>query len=597
MAGIPDEIIEEIRNRCDIVEVIGSVVQLKRSGSGTFKGLCPFHNEKTPSFHVNANRQSFHCFGCGKGGDVFRFYMDRENMPFLDAVRLLASRTGVVIPEKSFSDQNMESARQRANSRERLFELNAKASEFFCRQLKHTPDGKVAQYLKTRGLPQDFIDRFKIGAAPESWDELVKYCRSLGYRDDEIVEAGLARRSEKSNRIYDFFRNRLVFTIENDSGRPVGFSARSLEAKPMDGGKYINTGETPIFRKGKLLYGLSLARTAIRDKKFAIICEGQMDAIAFHRAGFECAVAPLGSKLTPDQGKTLRLYTNTFCFAFDSDAAGREAMRHAVEVCLPLSVDMKVIRIPGGKDPDELYKNGGSAAVAQAVESARPWSDVIIDELPEHFDFSTPVGKAQAASYMAELLKLVTNQVELESYVKMTAEKLNVTADAIYAALSQTRRIDDRRDEFSKKKDDNERETKQSRRRYPAALLTLLELALHSENTARCIADTLEIGELPDINPVSKAINTAVNLALSGEYDTLDAALNNMLNETPEPEISKLMVERNSWQEPEKAVIDSVTELRKLKKENKKRKLHAELAVEQDPARRLEILREINLLH
>ena len=600
MAGIPDEIIEEIRNRSDIVEVIGSFVQLKKSGAGDFKGLCPFHNEKTPSFHVNANNQMYYCYGCHKGGDVFKFYMERENMPFPDAVRYLASRTGVVIPENDFRNQSVESARQKAGSRERLFEINARASEFFCRQLKNSPQGTVAQYLKTRGLPQEFIERFKIGAAPDAWDELVKHCRSLGYRDDELIAAGVARRSEKSNRLYDFFRNRLVFTIENDSGRPVGFSARSLEAKPMNGGKYINTGETPLFHKGKLLYGLSHARTAIRDKKFAIICEGQMDAIAFHRAGFACAVAPLGSKFTEDQGKTLRLYTNTFCFAFDSDSAGREAMRHAVEICLPLSVDMKVIRIPGGKDPDELYKNGGADAVAAAVESARPWSDVIIEELPEHFDFSTPVGKSQAAAYMAELFKLVPNQVELESYVKATAEKLNVSPDAIYSELSKPRNTDNRRQEFARKKEEEEREKKeksQPRRRYPAALLTLLDLALHSENTARCIADSLEIGELPDINPVSKAINTAINLALSGEYELLYSTLNNMLNEDPEPEIARIMVEKTDWKEPVKAVLDCIAEFRKVKKEVRKRKLHAALAVETDPVKRLEILKEINQLH
>ncbi len=590
MAGIPDDIIEEIRNRSDIVEIIGSVVQLKRAGAGTYKGLCPFHNEKTPSFHVNANRQSFHCFGCGKGGDVFRFFMERENMPFVEAVRMLAARAGVLIPEKSSGDQSIQHARERAGSRERLYEINAKVSEFFCRKLKQNPGSEVARYLAGRGLPQDVIDKFKIGAASDSWDEVVNFCRKLGYTDDELVNAGVARRSEKG-RVYDFFRNRLVFTIENDSGRPVGFSARSLEAKPKDGGKYINTGETPVFHKGKLLYGLSHSRTGIRDKKYAIICEGQMDAIAFHRAGFDCAVAPLGSKFTPDQGRTLRLYTNTFCFAFDSDSAGREAMRHAVEVCLPLSVDMKVIRIPGGKDPDELFKNGGSEAVRAAVESARAWNDVIIDELPEHFDFSTPVGRAGAAGYMAELLDLVSNQVELETYIRQTAEKLGVTPEAIQSQLAAVRSKKEKRPVI-----DPVKPVAAVKKRYPAALLTLLELALHSENTARFIADVLEPGELPDINNVSRAINIAVNAALNGEYDQLDSMLNNMLNETPEPEISRLMVERVEWKEPDKAVRDSVCQLRKLRLENKKKKLFSALAAELDPVRRMEILTEISKL-
>ena len=316
-----------------------------------------------------------------------------------------------------------------------------------------------------------------------------------------------------------------------------------------------------------------------------------MDAIAFHRAGFDCAVAPLGSKLTPDQGKTLRLYTNTFCFAFDSDSAGREAMRHAVEVCLPLSVDMKVIRIPGGKDPDELFKNGGSEAVKAAVESARPWNDVIIDELPEHFDFSTPVGRAGAAGYMAELLDLVSNQVELETYIRQTAEKLSVTPEAIHYQLSLVRGK-----KIKKPDKDPVKPLATGKKRYPAALLTLLELALYSENTARFIADVLEPGELQNLNNVSKAINIAVNAALNGEYDQLDSMLNNLLNETPEPEISRLMVERVEWKEPEKAVYDSVFELRKLRIENKKKKLFAALASELDPAKRMELLTEISKL-
>ncbi|MBO5991697.1 MAG: hypothetical protein J6R00_08615 [Lentisphaeria bacterium] len=255
---------------------------------------------------------------------------------------------------------------------------------------------------------------------------------------------------------------------------------------------------------------------------------------------------------------------------------------------------MKVILIPGGKDPDELFKNGGAEAVRAAVESARPWNDVIIEELPEHFDFSTPVGRAGAAGYMAELLKLVDNQVELETYIRQTSEKLGVTPEAIYSELSGVRRREERKQEFARKDENAAKPV--VRKRYPAALLTLLELALFSENTARFIADELEPGELPDINNVSKAINMAVNAALNGEYEQLDSQLNNFLAETPEPEISRLMVERTNWSEPEKAVHDSIIQLRKLRIENKKKKLFSALAAELDPAKRMELLSEISKL-
>ena len=261
MAAIPAEIIEEIRNRCDIVEIIGNVVQLKRSGNASYKGLCPFHQEKTPSFHVNASRQSFHCFGCGKGGDVFRFFMERDNLSFVDAVKMLAARTGVIIPETADHEPG-----DHRSPRERLLEINAKMSDFFVRELKEHPASPIASYLQKRALPPEVVSLFKIGAAPDSWDAGVNFCRRCGFKDAELLDAGVARSSETHHRIYDFFRNRLIFTISDETGRPVGFSARSLEDKPKDGGKYINTAETAIFHKGKLLYALSESR---RDSRYS----------------------------------------------------------------------------------------------------------------------------------------------------------------------------------------------------------------------------------------------------------------------------------------------------------------------------------------
>ena len=303
---IPPEIIEEIKSRTDIVELIGSFVQLKRSGTNNFKGLCPFHQEKTPSFHVDGARQMFHCFGCGKGGDALRFLMDKENIVFVDAVHMLASRAGVIIPEYSGTDTDHREAQRRGNLRERLLLANETMAQFFAEMLRRNPEGSVGKYLQSRGLSIEEALHYQIGAAPDAWTAGLEYALRRGFTQEELLAAGLIRRKEGSDRTYDQFRNRLTFAIANEQGRICGFSARSLEPKPMDGGKYINTSETPVFRKGNMLYGLSLARKAIVENNLAILCEGQMDTIAYHRAGINYAVAPLGTAFTPEQAKVLK---------------------------------------------------------------------------------------------------------------------------------------------------------------------------------------------------------------------------------------------------------------------------------------------------
>ena len=392
--GVSKDVIEEIRSRCDIVDLIGSFVPLKRSGTNTYKGLCPFHQEKTPSFHVDASRQMYHCFGCGKGGDVFRFYMDKENVGFSDALHMLASRVGVVIPENSGENSDPAEGRRRADARERLYRVNEDFCCFFERTLLGNPDSPPTQYLIKRGIPRDVAEKFRIGAAPDAWTACLEYGLSLGYTEEELVASGIVRRKEETGRLFDHFKGRLTFAITNEQGRVVGFSARPLEAKPP-AGKYINTPESPVFKKGNLLYALPLARKMMVEKNMAILCEGQLDTIAFHRAGFECAVAPQGTGFTEGQARILKRYANRIFLAFDADSAGQKAILRAVELLLPLSMEIKVIRIPGGKDPDELFRNGGPDAVAAAVDDAIPWLDVLAASPPPRT--KSPAQAASAA--------------------------------------------------------------------------------------------------------------------------------------------------------------------------------------------------------
>ena len=573
--GVSKEIIEDIRSRCDIVELIGMFVQLRRAGTNTYKGLCPFHQEKTPSFHVDAARQTFHCFGCGKGGDVFRFFMEKENVGFVDALHMLASRVGVVIPENAPGGDPGE-GRRRAGERERLFQVNEAFAEFFHRVLVSNPASPAALYLQKRGIPPEVAEKFRIGACPDDWTACLNYGRSIGFTDAELVNSGIVSRKAETGRCYDHFKGRLTFTIENEQGRAVGFSARALEATPA-GGKYINTTETPIFKKGNLLYALPLARRMMSEKNMAIICEGQLDTIAFHRAGFACAVAPQGTSFTENQGRILRRYAGRIVLALDSDAAGQKAIRRDLEILLPMSFDIRVIRIPGGKDPDELFRNGGAEAVQQAVAGAVSWLQVLCDSLPERYDMSSPAGRGQAAAEVAEFLGKVTNQVELELYVREAATALGVSEDAFWAELRQVRRKlrgeEERRSRFAGQEQEAKPPVRPVEERYPSALLTLLALAVNYEEAARQIAELLPPEELSGESPPERAINLAVNAALNGEFDQAGSAISDMLLEHPSPAVSRLLVGDHQYADVSRAVLDSVRELRRIRREEKRRTL------------------------
>ena len=589
------DVIEEIRSRSDIVEVISSFgVQLKRSGGSSFKGLCPFHQEKTPSFHVDISRQSYHCFGCGKGGDVFRFFMDKENVDFVNAAQILAARCGVIIPEKAFTGK----VRESQSERERLLAVNAEFSRFFCRILADNPSSPGAVYLKNRGITPDVIQKFKIGMAPDGWTAGLEYGKRLGFTEKELLLAGVARKKEETGRVFDQFRNRVTFTIENEQGRPVGFSARTLEAKPADGRKYVNTPDTPVFHKGQLLYALPQARQGMGRLKKAILCEGQLDAIAFHRAGIDCAVAPLGTAFTSDQARMIRRYSNNILLSFDADSAGQKAVLRAAEILLPFSVNMQVIRIPGGKDPDEIFSKNGAAALEELVENAVPWLDVLQEVLPERFPMDNPVGRAGAAAFIADYLKLVTDQVELEVYIDSTAKMLDVSVNAIKSAVEKAIAKANRPQPAAIPVPAVKTQEPENRK-DPAhvALLVLLDLAMSSADCARYIAGELEDVELEKSDPVVKGLDLAINCALNDEMDMLTSELNSLLITTPAPEISRLLVKSERFQYPDRAMREAIAEVHRIRKQCSQNDLLERLRGENDPEARLKLLMEISKLN
>lgn len=589
------DVIEEIRSRSDIVEVISSFgVQLKRSGGSSFKGLCPFHQEKTPSFHVDISRQSYHCFGCGKGGDVFRFFMDKENVDFVNAAQILAARCGVIIPEKAYTGK----VRESQSERERLLAVNAEFSRFFCRILADNPSSPGAVYLKNRGITPDVIQKFKIGMAPDGWTAGLEYGKRLGFTEKELLLAGVARKKEETGRVFDQFRNRVTFTIENEQGRPVGFSARTLEAKPADGRKYVNTPDTPVFHKGQLLYALPQARQGMGRLKKAILCEGQLDAIAFHRAGIDCAVAPLGTAFTSDQARMIRRYSNNILLSFDADSAGQKAVLRAAEILLPFSVNMQVIRIPGGKDPDEIFSKNGAAALEELVGNAVPWLEVLQEVLPERFPMDNPVGRAGAAAFIADYLKLVTDQVELEVYIDSTAKMLDVSVNAIKSAVEKAIAKANRPQPAAVPVPAVKTQEPENRK-DPAhvALLVLLDLAMSSADCARYIAGELEDVELEKSDPVVKGLDLAINCALNDEMDMLTSELNSLLITTPAPEISRLLVKSERFQYPDRAMREAIAEVHRIRKQCSQNDLLERLRGENDPEARLKLLMEISKLN
>ncbi len=542
------------------MDIIGSYIQLKRAGGNSYKACCPFHNEKTPSFHVRGDKQVFHCFGCGKGGNVFRFVMEREGVTFPEAVHLLASRCGVVIPEnRSENDRNYVPA----NTRDRLYSLNEEFARFFEYNLKKHPEWPASQYLAGRALSPDVVTKFRLGAAPDEWDGCLRYGLSIGFTEKEMLDGGIIRQSD-SGRLYDHFRGRLTFAIWNEQGRVVGFSARSLEAKP-DTAKYVNTAETPVFKKGSLLYALPFARQSMHEKKRAILCEGQLDTIALHRAGFTEAVAPQGTGFTPEQAKILRRYADKVLLAFDADGAGQKAIRSAIEILLPLEFEVMAITIPGGKDPDELFKTGGAEAVAAAVESAVPWTAHLCAGFPAKYDMTSAAGKGRAVGEMVDLLMLVPNPVVRELYARETAEKLGVGAESIFSEIKRRTHIASRRFASGLKKEEPKQEKKPAVSSAVQAMLALLELSLSGENAARQIAEALP-ESLPEEEAPGRALNLVLGAAMNGEYGEASGMVSAMLTDYPDERISRILVSESEFDESKtaKTLKDCIKELQSM---------------------------------
>lgn len=407
-----EELVEEIRMKNDIVDVVSGYVRLQKKGSNHW-GCCPFHNEKTPSFSVSGPKQMYHCFGCGVSGNVYTFVMQYENYSFPEAVKMLADRAGVNLPEVEYSEE----AKKKAGKRARLLEVNKEAAKFFYYQLRD-PHGEIGyNYLKRRELSDETMHKFGLGYAGKSGSGLVQYLRQKGFEDALIKEAGLANYSEKSGLISQFW-NRVMFPIQDINHRVIGFGGRVMgDGEP----KYLNSPETPVFDKRRNLYGLNFARTARSGN--IILCEGYMDVIAMHQAGFSQAVASLGTAFTAEQANLLRRYTDNVLLAYDSDGAGVKAALRSIGILREAGLSGKVINMRPYKDPDEFMKNLGKEAFEERIRQAENSFFFEVRVLQEQFDVKDPEQKTKFHREIARKLCEFQEEVERDNYLQAIAEK------------------------------------------------------------------------------------------------------------------------------------------------------------------------------
>jgi DNA primase len=432
MALVSQDVRHRIRAANDIVEVIGAALPLKRAGA-SWVGLCPFHKEKTPSFHVNPQRQIFHCFGCHKGGDVFRFIQDYENLPFPEALRRLAQRAGIAL---EFDDDP--GRRQARHVKEALLDMHEQITGRWHQVLRNEAGGQPGRdYLARRGVSDDAIREFRLGYAPEAWEDTLNWAKGRTFDVSLLEQAGLVVRRENAPGHYDRFRGRLMFPICDEQGRVIAFSGRVLDADAKTA-KYINSPETPLFTKSRVVFGLDKTKRALLDAGHAIICEGQLDLIACYMAGVRNVVAPQGTALTADHLRLLKRYVNELVLCFDSDEAGQNAMIRSLDTLLASGLSIRVATLPPPHDPDSLIRSEGVAALRRAIDAGEPFFDFYLKRLCRTHDPQSDRGRVTVARSMGEALHKAGSAVLMDTYARKTALRLAVSPEAVLAEFRRS---------------------------------------------------------------------------------------------------------------------------------------------------------------
>jgi DNA primase len=501
---------DRVKQQADIVRVIGEYVRLKKSGQN-FTGLCPFHSEKTPSFAVHPVKQIYHCFGCGVGGDVFKFVMEMEKITFPDAVRAVAEKCGIAVPR---ARERTPEERRENQQRTSLVEMHREAAVFFAQQLNGTPEGRAAKaYLLDRGLDSEAMARFGIGYAPSGGDALLRAMKQK-YPEKVLEVSGLFSR-DQSGRLYDRFRRRIMFPIANESGKIVAFGGRALGD---DLPKYLNSPETPIYSKSNLLYHLDRAKETLRQSDFAVLVEGYMDAIAVALAGISNVVASCGTSLTESQVKLLNRFTRRVVVNYDPDTAGQNATERSLSILLEQGAEVRVLALPGGKDPDSFIRAEGAAAYTKLLNEAPPYVDYLIARARK-MDLSSAEGKLRAVNFLMPYVQRIPNRILRSEWATRIAQQLRIEEPVLRESMRKA--ASERRSEVKARPELIGRAGKPAERRLVQMLIEAeefrLQLAqqilaedlhrgLETERILGALVGTCESGERPDAASIAMTL-------------------------------------------------------------------------------------------
>ena len=422
----PDELISEVISANNLVDVVSSYVKLKKSGN-RYMGLCPFHGEKTPSFHVSGDKQLYHCFGCGEGGSVVQFIMKIENLDFVETIKFLAARAGITLPEGNEKTSDGEYFIKK----QKMLEMYVAAARFFHTSLMEEGGQTARSYLSARSLDSQTVTRFGLGYSPDSFDALYNHLKAKGFSDDLMLDSGLIRKSEKNGKLYDFFRDRVMIPIFDIRGNVIAFGGRTMVKS--DGRKYMNSTDSMIFNKSKTLYAMNFAKKNCSQR--IIMVEGYMDVIALHKHGFTNAVAGLGTAFTQDHAKILSRYTKEVVLCYDSDDAGRKAAMSALEILSLTDLKVKVMTIPDAKDADEFLKTKGAAKFQYLLDNAPNATLYKINCLKQQYNIDKTEEKIEFVTKMAQIFSEVKNNIECEAYVKEASLTTGISEDSIFAEI------------------------------------------------------------------------------------------------------------------------------------------------------------------
>jgi DNA primase len=501
---------DRVKQQADIVRVVGEYVRLKKSGQN-FSGLCPFHSEKTPSFAVHPVKQIYHCFGCGVGGDVFKFIMEMEKVSFPESVRAVAEKCGIAIPQ---ARERTPEERRENQQRTSLVEIHREAASFFAQQLNGTPEGRAARaYLLDRGLDTQGVAQFGVGFAPSGGDALLRTVKQK-YPEKILEASGLFSR-DQSGRLYDRFRRRVMFPIANDSGKIVAFGGRALGD---DLPKYLNSPETPIYSKSNVLYHLDRAKDALRQRDFAVLVEGYMDAIAVARAGISNVVASCGTSLTDSQVKLINRFTRRIVVNYDPDTAGQAATERSLTILLEQGAEVRVLALPGGKDPDSFIRSEGAAAYTKLLNEAPPYVDYLIARARK-MDLTTAEGKLRAVNFLMPYVQRIPDRILRSEWATRIAQQLRIEEPVLRESMRKA--AAERRSEVKARPDLVRRAGNQAERRIVQMLIEAEEFraqlaadiraeelhrGLETEQIIAALVSACESGERPDPATLAPAL-------------------------------------------------------------------------------------------